>query len=74
MNIDKYYKQLEGAKILKFCGVLGQDEYTFEGFPTFMIELENGQRMKIEISRDTEGNDGGFLFMDTVNIIEVKGE
>ena len=51
----RYYKQLEGAKIVRFYGMA-------EGFPTFEVELPNCQIIKIEISRDPEGNGGGFIF------------
>ena len=69
MNIDQYYKQLEGAKILKYCGQLGTDEYSLNGFPTFIVKLENGKTMKVEVSRDEEGNDGGFLFQSPATIL-----
>lgn len=52
---DRYYSQLEGAKITRFYGLN-------EGFPTFEVELENCQIIRIEISRDPEGNGGGFIF------------
>ena len=56
----RYYKQLEGAKIVDFYG-MSEDE-DGEGFPTFVVELPNCQIIKIEISRDPEGNGGGFIF------------
>jgi hypothetical protein len=56
----RYYKQLEGAKITRFYGIVG-DGYG-DGFPTFEIELPNCQIIKIEISQDPEGNGGGFIF------------
>jgi hypothetical protein len=52
----RYYKQLEGAKIVRFYGM------TEDEFPTFEVELDNCQIVKIEVSRDPEGNGGGFLF------------
>ena len=52
----RYYKQLEGAKIVLFYG-MSEGE-----FPTFEVELDNCQIVKIEISRDPEGNGGGFIF------------
>jgi len=52
----RYYKQLEGAKIVRFYG-MSEGE-----FPTFEVELDNCQIVKIEISRDPEGNGGGFIF------------
>jgi hypothetical protein len=52
----RYYKQLEGAKIVRFYGM------TEDEFPTFEVELDNCQIVKIEVSRDPEGNGGGFIF------------
>ena len=52
----RYYKQLEGAKIVRFYG-MSEGE-----FPTFEVELDNCQIVKIEVSRDPEGNGGGFIF------------
>ena len=62
MNMNEYYKQLEGAQIVKYHGIKGSDEYT-DGFPTFTVRMKNGEVLKIEVSRDEEGNDGGFLFI-----------
>lgn len=56
----RYYKQLEGAKIVRFYGMTEEDYG--DGFPTFEVELDNHQIIKIEISRDPEGNGGGFIF------------
>jgi hypothetical protein len=53
---NRYYKQLEGAKIVRYYG-MSEGE-----FPTFEVELSNYQIIKIEISRDPEGNGGGFVF------------
>lgn len=61
-DINRYYKQLEGATIVEFCGVLGEDEYTLEGFPTFKVRMPSGDLFMVEVSRDQEGNGGGFLF------------
>jgi hypothetical protein len=58
-----HFKQLEGATIISYDGYLGADEYTPEGFPTFTVRLANGDHVNIEFSKDTEGNDGGFLFI-----------
>ena len=52
----RYYKQLEGAKIVRFYGMEDGE------FPSFEVELPNCQIIKIEISQDPEGNGGGFIF------------
>jgi hypothetical protein len=57
---DRYYKQLEGATITKFDGVIEITDG--EGFPAFQVTLANGQVIDLEVSSDPEGNGGGFLF------------
>lgn len=56
----RYYKQLEGATITKFDGIIGDENG--EGFPAFQVTLANGQIIDLEVSRDPEANGGGFLF------------
>lgn len=53
----EYYSQLEGARIVKY---LGEDFY---GFPTFTVIYADGQEYEVQVSRDPEGNEGGFLFL-----------
>ena len=60
LNIKKYYKQLEGAKITKFVGF--NPNRRGDDFPCFHVTLNNGDKMKLEISSDMEGNGGGFIF------------
>jgi len=55
--MEDYYKQLEGFKIKRF---LGEDE---EGFPEFILTKPKYEDVKIAVSRDSEGNGGGFLFI-----------
>ena len=56
-NFDDYYKQLEGMKIHKYMG-MGED-----GFPRFILKKKGYEDTQIEVSRDPEGNEGGFLFI-----------
>lgn len=58
---DRYYSALDGATIVKFEGVK-DDIFGAKGFPTFSVRLRNGSEGLIEISRDEEGNGGGFIF------------
>ena len=51
-----YYSQLEGAVIVKFEGLADGE------FPAFLAVLENGWKVRLEISQDPEGNGGGFIF------------
>jgi hypothetical protein len=56
-----YYEALEGAKILKFVEMRG-DEFGGSNFPVFLVKFLNGSIGEIEISQDEEGNGGGFIF------------
>ncbi len=49
----KYYSHLKGCKIV--------GTGFSNGFPYFTAE-KDGQRFKVEISQDPEGNGPGFLF------------
>jgi len=56
-DFTAYYKQLEGMKIHKYMG-MGED-----GFPRFILKKRGYEDTQIEVSRDPEGNEGGFLFI-----------
>lgn len=58
---EGYYKQLEGATILKFKGT-DEDEYGGRGFPMFLAQLITGEHVELVLSQDEEGNGGGFMF------------
>jgi len=63
-NFDDYYKQLEGFTIEKFLGVTDDDDdWGTDGFPQFRLVKEGYQSIIVEVSRDPEGNGGGFLFI-----------
>jgi len=57
----KYYGDLVGAKIVSFDG-MKDDEMGGDGFPTFTVQFKGGEISEIQISRDPEGNGGGFIF------------
>ena len=57
----KYYKDLEGATILKFIG-MNIDDDLGDGFPTYKVKFASGEVGEISISQDPEGNGGGFIF------------
>ena len=59
MDMNEYYKQLEGFSINKYLGE-GED-----GFPKFLLKAPNYAPVTIEVSADEEGNYGGFLFINT---------
>lgn len=58
---EGYYKQLEGATILRFKGT-DPDEYGSRGFPMFVARLASGELVELVLSQDEEGNGGGFMF------------
>ena len=60
MDMEKYYSQLVGAKIIGFRFV--EDEYALEPFPVFTLRL-GGQTVEMSLSMDAEGNGGGFAFI-----------
>ena len=60
MDMQKYYSQLVGAKIIGFRFV--DDEYALEPFPVFTLRL-GGQTVEMSLSMDAEGNGGGFAFI-----------
>jgi len=58
-----YYSSLEGATILSFDGMTGEEaDIGISAFPTFTAKLKNGLKVTLEISQDPEGNGGGFIF------------
>jgi hypothetical protein len=65
-----YYKAFEGATIVKFVGIVDDDPTAQGGFPTFEIKYADGSIGKMEVSKDPEGNGGGFLFGGHYGVIE----
>jgi len=63
MDMQKYYSQLVGAKIIGFRFV--EDEDALEPFPVFTLRL-GGQTVEMSLSMDEEGNGGGFAFIEEV--------
>jgi len=61
MDMKKYYSQLIGTKIVGF--EFEKDEYSLEPFPVFTLAFGD-QRIKMSISMDSEGNGGGFAFIE----------
>tara|TARA_Y100000389_G_scaffold196216_1_gene228791 strand:+ start:201 stop:392 length:192 start_codon:yes stop_codon:yes gene_type:complete len=59
MDMTKYYEQLVGMTITGFTFTDGDG---VDDFPTFIL-MYHGREYKIEVSRDQEGNGGGFLFI-----------
>ncbi len=53
----KYYKQLDGYT-MHFAQI---DK---EGFPQFVLQKKNEQGLLFTLSCDTEGNRGGFAFIE----------
>lgn len=60
-TFNNYYKQLEGFTVKEFLGM------SEDGFPQFILTNKHEDIM-IEVSRDEEGNGGGFLFITDVEV------
>lgn len=59
----RYYKQLVGATVIEFVGMNKDEDMQWdEGFPCFKVKFKDGTYGLLEISRDPEGNGGGFVF------------
>lgn len=69
MNMQKYYEQLVGGKIVGFRFERDEyedeyeDEYADQLFPVFTLQL-GSQRVDLTLSMDEEGNGGGFGFIE----------
>jgi hypothetical protein len=61
MNMQKYYDQLVGAKIVGFKFV--EDDFDGEAFPVFTLQLGK-QKVEFTLSMDEEGNGAGFAFIE----------
>ena len=61
MNMDEYFSQLVGATINSYSS--NEEDPSIDPFPTFVMTLKNGEKVTVEVSRDPEGNGGGFLFI-----------
>jgi len=59
--MKNYYEQLVGATITDYQ--LIEDEYALDPFPCFSLKAKDGSTIRVEVSRDQEGNGGGFLFI-----------
>ena len=60
MDMEKYYSQLVGAKIIGFR--FDDDNYALQPYPVFTLRL-GGQTVEMTLSMDEEGNGGGFAFI-----------
>ena len=66
MDMEKYYSQLVGAKIIGFRFV--EDEYALQPYPVFTLRL-GGQTVEMSLSMDAEGNGGGFAFIEEYDYV-----
>ena len=60
---QEYYGQLEGYSISKFDGMKDTDGVGEDGFASFILHKAGHPTMRIEVSKDEEGNGGGFMFI-----------
>lgn len=71
MNMNKYYNQLVGAKIIGFR--MEDQDFSLAPFPVFTLELDDEKaydhgvrKVDLALSMDEEGNGGGFGFIEVV--------
>lgn len=62
MDMQAYYEQLKGFAITGFH--FAEDEFGMEPFPVFTLTKPGHAPVQISVSRDEEGNGGGFLFIE----------
>jgi hypothetical protein len=60
-DVAAYYRQLVGSRITGFR--LEADEFGDEPWPTFTLTMPEGDTLEMTLSRDPEGNGGGFAFI-----------
>jgi len=66
-NYKKYYGQLVGCKIVDFY--MEKDKDGELDWPVFILQSEfgeNGDKVRLVLSQDEEGNGGGFAFIEEV--------
>ncbi|WP_299568022.1 MULTISPECIES: hypothetical protein [Roseobacteraceae] len=61
MDMIAYYRQLVGFTVTGFR--MDADEFGDEPFPTFTVKAPDGETLEVSLSRDPEGNGGGFAFI-----------
>ena len=59
MDLPAYYRQLIGFRLEADDGAYGSGE----AFPTFTVQAPDGETLDVPLSRDPEGNGGGFAFI-----------
>lgn len=65
-DIDAYFRQLVGFTITGFRMVADNEYGSGAAFPTFTAQAPTGETLEIQLSRDAEGNGGGFAFIGPV--------
>ena len=67
MDMNKYYKQIVGCKIIDFY--MEDDNFSLNPWPVFIIKQSNsegGEEYRLVLSQDEEGNGGGFAFIEEI--------
>ena len=62
-NTKGYYEQLVGATITGYEEIDDEGVMALDPFPSFTMTTKEGAKLRVEVSRDPEGNGGGFLFI-----------
>ena len=67
MDMNKYYKQIVGCKIIDFY--MEDDNFSLNPWSVFIIKQPNsegGEEYRLVLSQDEEGNGGGFAFIEEI--------
>lgn len=70
-DMDTYFRQLVGFTIIDFRMDEDDGEYgSGDAFPVFTAQAPNGETVDVHLSRDAEGNGGGFAFISPAQQVE----
>jgi len=65
MDMKGYYEDMIGLEIVGFR--FERDEHgDDQGWPVFEVKDKQGHEFDLIVSRDAEGNGGGFVFVEGV--------
>lgn len=70
MDMHAYYAQLIGSRITGFR--MEPDDDCGDPWPIFTLATQTGEQLQLVLSRDPEGNGGGFGFIEPAAAPKVK--
>lgn len=60
-HFDEYYKQLEGATILEYQGVVDYGSLKQSPSPAFLIKLSDGEIVHVSLASGNDPFEGGAI-------------